>query len=149
MKGIVIGLMNRLASYAAQESESQSSEVKQEKELAAASKLLETLSLSKENPPPPSPPTTTTSFTTTEEAPAKKDSETETSTEPPAEQNGTKPEPSEPADNKDEGYAESVKTTNDKSLLSSIKLYEIFYDQVLNLVNVDLPYSIHAIRTDM
>lgn len=130
IKAIVIGLMDRLASYATQEAAVESPEIKQEKELAAASKLLETLSLAKETPQP----SASTTDTPATPKPDTADDEQEKSEE----SNGIEPTTKEPIDVKDEGYSESVAETSDKSILSSIKLYEIFYDQVLNLINVSV-----------
>lgn len=136
IKAIVIGLMDRLASYATQDAVVESPEVKQEKEMAAASKLLETLSLAKETPQPSSSTTDTTDTAATPKTDTTEEEQDKTS-----ESNGTEAAVKEPVDTKDEGYSESVADTSaaetsDKSILSSIKLYEIFYDQVLNLINV-------------
>lgn len=113
--------MDRLASYASQESVTDSPEVRQEKELAAASKLLENVNLSKTTPQSSS----EVPSNTTETAPSEESTET----------SATKPEDTTQKEN---GIEESTETTvsSEKSILATIKLYEIFYEQVLNLVNV-------------
>jgi vacuolar protein sorting-associated protein 35 len=123
MKAIVIGLMDRLSSYAARESETESPEDRRKAEEEATTKLLEKMRLSKE---------------------AKAQEATKKSSDAEAQTNGTKPEdastesstltedrPVTPASTNGE---ELTPKSPSKSIASSIKLYEIFYDQVVNLV---------------
>jgi len=117
--------MDRLSAYATREAESQSPEQRARKEEEAARQLMEKLNMKD---------VSGTEDAHTPDAPPK-----------PAEANGDEqPEasdnqPPEPADR------EAVKDTNTtetgiekpvKGIPEDVKLYEIFYEQVLNLVNV-------------
>ncbi|KKY28596.1 putative vacuolar protein sorting-associated protein vps35 [Phaeomoniella chlamydospora] len=110
LKKIVIGLMDRLSSFAQREAEAESTEEKKKAEEAAAAKLLENLRISKE--------------TKAEEG-------------KPAEPNGTATAESHPPETPD---TESTATngpaakTEAKNSVSDVQLYEIFYKQVVDLV---------------
>lgn len=131
LKKIVIGLMDRLSSYATKESkEDESPEVRQKAEEEATVALLEKVRLSKEKEVPlPSYPKEDTSEskqngeTQEEETKAEdKEPETDEATTTPA---------------KEEPETESKDTKGDESQPTppeDIKLYEIFYEQVVNLV---------------
>ena len=120
MKKIVIGLMDRLSTFAQRESENLSMEDKQKAEEDATVRLMEKLQLSKDKKPEP----------------AQEDSEAVTV----AQANGTKigdaPDATEPtseaatAVNGDEAASKSSRTPS----VGDVKLFEIFYDQVVNLV---------------
>lgn len=132
VKAIVIGIMDRLSNYASREAADESLQDRIQKEQEAAQRLLEKLSLKQDEP-----------------AEDKKDG---TATEDgPKEANGSTPEaqasegptaePTEstaPAENpaEDSATKEGDEKTPTKGIPESIKLYEIFYEQVQNLVNV-------------
>ena len=139
VKNIVIAMMDRLSSYAASESDGTATEDKQKMEDEAIAQLLEKVRLSKEQKPE-------------EQTPAPAPAPAEPNGEHPAtETNGTaddapkEPEPEaepakKPAEPKES--AEPVNGTDGetdekggKGIPESIKLYEIFFEQVMNLVN--------------
>ena len=120
MKKIVIGLMDRLSTFAQRESEQKTPEDKQKAEEAAMTQLLAITSLNE----------------TTAAQPV-----TDGSSTPPAESDGTKTDNSPahtPASTKPEATTNSVngqKTpTGNKTDVREVLLFEIFYDQVVNLV---------------
>jgi vacuolar protein sorting-associated protein 35 len=107
MKKIVIGLMDRLSSFAQRESENSSPEEKQHIEEEAVTKMLEKASLNEEKKP---------ESDAAEETPKtngdQKESPAETPSAPPTEPvNGEEPK-----------------------AVGDVKLYEIFYEQVVNIV---------------
>lgn len=110
MKKIVIGLMDRLSSYAIRDADQTDDPAKKkENEEEAVAKLLENFKLAEEKK--------------AEEA--KKD---------PAQENGDKAE-EEPAQPAEEGSKTPEQAdTNGSNLTTDIKLYEIFYEQVVNLI---------------
>lgn len=122
MKKIVIGLMDRLSTFAQRESEASSPEEKQKAEEDAAIRLMETMRISRE----------------TKSEPAKTEGDTTEDSQP----NGTKAE--EGASDASESIVSQATTAvngdGDPSKPSTtptttdVKLYEIFYDQVVNLV---------------
>ncbi|KAI9875429.1 MAG: Vacuolar protein sorting-associated protein 35 [Pleopsidium flavum] len=127
VKAIVIGLMDRLSAYAARESESEPIEVRKKTEEEATTKLLEKLGISKETKTPP----------------AKAD-------QPDGEQangtqtNGDRPEMPTKTQEVDDDVTDGESTANDeekppskknRGIPENVKLYEIFYEQVSNLVN--------------
>ncbi|PGH17796.1 hypothetical protein AJ79_00937 [Helicocarpus griseus UAMH5409] len=121
MKKIVIGLMDRLSSYAARDSDSNdTSENKKQAEEEATVRLLEKLKIAKENER------------------AKPETDTTAAEE---DKNGTAEEaPNKEPDSTDNADQETLVEANDESeesktkLPVNIKLYEIFYDQVVNIV---------------
>ncbi len=132
MKKIVIGLMDRLSSFAQRQADEDSSPTeKQKAEEEATTRLLERLRLGKEGKP---------------QAP-KKDNGTENAVER-HDANGENGEDSTKADvrvRKSNGSVEEptatevngstlASKTSKASILADVKLYEIFYDQVVNLV---------------
>jgi vacuolar protein sorting-associated protein 35 len=136
VKAIVIGLMDRLSAYAARESEAEPIEERKKLEEDAIVKLLETVRLSNEK---------------REEAAAKAAAEAEAGVESEADTtaNGsveaketegleaTKEEPEpEPEVEAEPVNGEGEVTTSKKSrgIPDNVKLYEIFFDQVMNLV---------------
>jgi vacuolar protein sorting-associated protein 35 len=135
VKVIVIALMDRLSSYAARESEANPQENREQMEQEAIVKLLEKVKLDKEKK-------------VEEPAPAESNGE-----RPSLDTNGTsesvttavEPEP-EPPVSKEEIKPESETTTLNNGtdgtdekqtggIPDNIKLYEIFFEQVMNLVN--------------
>lgn len=139
VKAIVIGLMDRLSSYAARESEEEPLEERQKMEEEAISKLLEAVRLNDEKralemektssdskgkekavEDEEEKPTDSASETTKVESEAEQDTEADTLNE-----NGAKtPE--------EEAVESSSKS---RGIPDNVKLYEIFFDQVINLVS--------------
>ena len=128
IKAIVIGLMDRLSAYAARESESEPPEDRQKTEEEATANLLEKLRISKE----------------TKKSDPKSDGVD--GKQPNGKQvNGNKP-PETPVQDSEQqpsketevskGLENGEKSTAGKGgIPENVKLYEIFYDQVINLVN--------------
>lgn len=128
VKAIVIGLMNRLSAYAARESESEPLESKKKNEEEAVMKLMKRLKITKES----------------KDAVPESDSQANKD-EDGAQTNGTSAKDSK-ADNaegssqdQDDQAAtngeQGVSTKRYTGIPENVKLYEIFYDQVVNLVN--------------
>jgi vacuolar protein sorting-associated protein 35 len=119
MKKIVIGLMDRLSTYAQRESaEGVSEEDKRKAEEDAAIRMLEKIDLNQDSKPAPAvvePDTTTTNGT---------DPKSPTETETADSQAATPATPTTPAATNGE------KAAGD----GEVKLFEIFYDQVVSLV---------------
>jgi vacuolar protein sorting-associated protein 35 len=122
MKKIVIGLMDRLSTFAQRESENLSLEDKQKAEEEATVRLMEKLQLSKDK----------------KSEPAQEDREAAASV---AQTNGTKVE--DAADANESTISEATTAVNGGAAASKssrtpsvgdVKLFEIFYDQVVNLV---------------
>ncbi|KAL2810663.1 vacuolar protein sorting-associated protein 35 [Aspergillus granulosus] len=117
LKKIVIGLMDRLSSYAAREAETSADpETKKQREEEAVTKLLENLKVSEETKDKPKEDSETT--------PAQENGVEKTADET---QETTKPAEEEPTTNGD---------GDDKNPTSpqDVKLYNIFYEQVVNLI---------------
>jgi vacuolar protein sorting-associated protein 35 len=139
VKVIVIALMDRLSQYAARESEVQPAEDKQKREEEAIAKLFEKIELDKqkktEQPSPaesngeqPAPEANGSS----DEPPAKKEPEPE----PDSEQTETTPtEASTETAVEILNGTDGSDDTKNVGIPESIKLYEIFFEQVMNLVN--------------
>jgi len=108
MKKIVIGLMDRLSTYAQRESDGSSAGDKQKGEEEATRRMLEKIRLDKESKP-----------------------ETKSEADSTAQGNGTETDPMPEAQ-----QADSTPADGDKSVpgLGDVKLYEIFYEQVISLV---------------
>ena len=144
VKAIVIGIMDRLSAYAAREAESESPEEKLRKEEEAVQSLLEKLKLQEEKDKKP------TEGLGTVDQPSilgangnegfkdhedgfKGDDGT-----PQAMSEDAKPQ--EAQDNKDTQPADEVvpetKAKSPRGIPEDVRLYEIFFKQVLNLVNV-------------
>lgn len=124
MKKIVIGLMDRLSSYAAREADSTvEPQARKQSEEEAVTKLLQKLELAKET-----------------KAQEPKEASTD-STDDTSKENGTEngdvetpkesPEPAEPPT--EEKQVENGDDTK-PGIPAEIKLYDIFYDQVVNLI---------------
>lgn len=119
MKKIVIGLMDRLSTYAQRESEGASTEEKQTAEEDAVAKLLEKVDLNKDVKDEP---VTEPEAPNTNGTDAKSPTESQPSEEPAAP--ATPATPTTPAANGEKSSAN----------LGDVKLFEIFYEQVVNLV---------------
>ena len=120
--------MDRLSAYAAREAESELPEDRKQTEEEATSKLLEKLRISKEKRPPE------TNGDSAQVSETKTDGDKPPATEPPNIQvNGNSPEPTEP--DSQPKSDESPPPTKSRGIPEDVKLYEIFYDQVVNLVN--------------
>jgi vacuolar protein sorting-associated protein 35 len=130
IKVIVIALMDRLSSYAARESAEHPVEDKEKMEGEAIVKLLEKVKLDQEKK-------------TAEPVSA----ETNGDVPPPSDTNGSEeqpkepasePEPSKPDDPESKEPAngtDAVASKKSGGIPENIKLYEIFFEQVMNLVN--------------
>ena len=127
IKAIVIGLMDRLSSYAAREVELESTEGRKQTEDEATRMLLEKLRVSKEN-----------------EKPQAKIDEVEGKQTNGEQVNGnklTETPSSESGDQSDEkskqtsGDSDKPPSSKNRGIPEDVKLYEIFYEQVVNLVN--------------
>ncbi|RDW86390.1 Vacuolar protein sorting-associated protein 35 [Aspergillus mulundensis] len=114
LKKIVIGLMDRLSSYAAREAEtSTDSETKKQKEEEAVTKLLENLKVSEETKEKSKEDTPAAQENGVEQTPTESDENTKPAEEPTANGRDEDQKPSTPQD---------------------VKLYDIFYEQVVNLI---------------
>ena len=117
--------MDRLSAYAAREAESELAADRRRNEEEATSNLLEQLRISKETKKPE----------------AKQDGENKQTngertngdqpTETPPQEAGSQP----PKDTPPEAGAENPPSKKNRGIPEDVKLYEIFYEQVLNLVN--------------
>ncbi len=114
MKKIVIGLMDRLSTYAQRESEEASAEDKRQAEEEAAIRMLEKVDLNEDSKPAPAADTETPKTNGTE-------------SKSPTESQPAESEPATPA---------TPVTNGDKATagLGEVKLFEIFYEQVVSLV---------------
>lgn len=124
VKGIVIGLMDRLSAYAARESESDSPEDREKAETEATVKLLEKIKLAAEATPAED-----------EAANQNGDSKTEetSSTEPEA-------DVETPASGETEAKAEPTETDGEakkqRGIPDNVRLFEVFHEQVIHLVSM-------------
>ncbi|KAI9821354.1 MAG: Vacuolar protein sorting-associated protein 35 [Thelocarpon impressellum] len=137
VKAIVIGLMDKLSTYAARESESQTDEDRRKTEEEAAAKLMECLRISK-----------AASLAPGKAEPASDEGQEATQTNGET-TGGTDAKEGEAAaaENAKEGEAAEVENAKEaanggaetpekkQGLIGDVKLYEIFYTQVINLVN--------------
>lgn len=133
IKAIVIGLMDRLSSYAARESELEPSEDRERNEHEATIRLLERLKIAKEKKPE------TKAVDEASEAVNGDHANGDKPADPP--ENDARKEPkeetkpsSEPS-NQAVDAAEEAPLKKNRGIPDNVKLYEIFYDQVTNLVN--------------
>ena len=133
IKAIVIGLMDRLSSYAARESELEPSEDREKNEQEATIRLLERLKIAKEKKPETKVVDGASEAVNGEHANGDKSAdlpENDARKEPNEE---TKPS-TEPTNQAAEA-AEEAPSKKKRGIPDNVKLYEIFYDQVTNLVN--------------
>lgn len=127
IKAIVIGLMNRLSTYAARESEADSSEERRKAEEEAVTALVDRLRISKqpkENVSRPDGEDTTEESKPHANGTATEESATDQETNPP-QKSVDKP-------SAEDGGAAAGKGRN---IPEDVKLYEIFYEQVSHLVD--------------
>lgn len=126
VKGIVIGLMDRLSAYAAREAEAETQTPgnKQEKEQEAVTALLEKLKVTKEE-----------AETADKES---KDASEGANGENTADSEGSKPTDSQTeSDSKDESTPQTNgETKKSRGIPDNIKLFEIFHEQVIHLVSM-------------
>jgi vacuolar protein sorting-associated protein 35 len=130
IKVIVIGLMDRLSAYAARESEILPAEHLQKMEEGAIAKLLEKIRLDQEKRPEEQ---------ARVESKDGESTETDGAAAPEALPNiPAEPEPNTTEDEASREHVNGTKPVPDKKsrgIPESIKLYEIFFEQVMNLVN--------------
>ncbi|KAF2153324.1 vacuolar protein sorting-associated protein 35 [Myriangium duriaei CBS 260.36] len=120
IKAIVIGMMDRLSAYASRETEPESDETKRENEEEATRQLLEKLKIAKDSKPAPTPEADT------------------------AQENGAATNGDENASHEQPAAGEAPKESSDtngtaakaQGIPGDIKLFEVFYEQVLNLVSM-------------
>ena len=130
VKAIVIGLMDRLAAYAQREAEGQSPEDRQKQEEESVAALMEKLKVSKEQHEAAASSSSSNKPTGNGEAPA--NGEHEANAEEPA----TPGAPAEtPAKDESEPHTNGETSTN-KGIPDNVKLFEIFYEQVIHLVSM-------------
>jgi vacuolar protein sorting-associated protein 35 len=123
MKKIVIGLMDRLSSFAQRQADEDSTPAeKQKAEEDATIRLFEKIRLTKESKPE-SPKKVNGANSTVEGNGTKAEEQAR-------ESNGSLEEPTAP----DIDGSTLASKTSKTSILADVKLYEIFYDQVVNLV---------------
>ncbi len=127
VKAIVIGLMDRLSAYAARESESESPEIRRKTEEDATARLLEKLRISKETKSSPPKEDQVDGEQTNGTKTVSDSSETPKGQEPSDERKDA-----EPATN---GEQEKQAPNKSRGIPEDVKLYEIFYEQVTNLVH--------------
>ena len=128
IKAIVIGLMDRLSSYAARESESEPNGDRKKIEEEAALRLLEKLKISKE------PKETAHNETPQVKAPnGDQASNDESAAKDAGAADDQIPSKAEPAANEERN--EEAFPKKNRGIPENVKLYEIFYEQVTNLVN--------------
>lgn len=142
VKAIVIGIMDRLSAYAAREAESETPEERLRKEEEAAVYLLEKLALKEKDAPD------SDEYKPPDEAPTGFVSGDDDATLAATDDDATTIAASEaPEDDEDSNKtdtetkkvdAETVEAVGKpaRGIPEDVKLYEIFYEQVLNLVNV-------------
>ena len=130
IKAIVIGLMDRLSAYAAREAESESPEDRKQTEEEATSRLMEKLRISKETKKKPEAKSEGVDGTQTNGEHVNGDEPAETA---PADVDGQHSKDTEPsAPSLEEDPPSSKKS---RGIPEDVKLYEIFYDQVIHLVS--------------
>ena len=129
IKAIVIGLMDRLSSYAAREADLESPEDRKQTEEEATSRLLEKLRISKENERPQAKIDGIEGKQTNgEQVNGDKPTESPSSDIEGRPEEGTK----QSATSRD---ADKAPSSKNRGIPEDVKLYEIFYEQVVNLVN--------------
>jgi vacuolar protein sorting-associated protein 35 len=132
IKVIVIALMNRLSDYATREAQTQPQEDREKLEEEAIAKLLEKVQIEKEKKPEPAP---SVEPQENGDQPAEANGDSE---EPPKEVESQPQEASvaEPAaESEPVNGADGADDKKSRGIPENIKLYEIFFEQVMNLVN--------------
>lgn len=123
IKAIVIGLMDRLSSYAARESESEPLENRRKTEEEAIARLMEKLQVAKEDRPE----------NTQSESNDRKEIGDLVERDKVVEPSMSNVHKSPIVDSG--SGAENLQTKKNRGIPDNVKLYEIFFDQVVNLVN--------------
>lgn len=126
VKAIVIGLMDRLSAYAARESESEPPETRRKTEEEATATLLEKLRISKETKAP---------SVKADQASGEQTNGTPTD----GEESAARPKEHNDKASDDEPVGsvgdEKLRPKKSRGIPENVKLYEIFYEQVVNLIN--------------
>lgn len=133
IKAIVIGLMDRLSSYAARESELEPLEDREKNEQEATVRLLEKLKIAREKKPETKAVENANKGVNGEHANGDKAADLPENDVPKEPNRETEP-PSETT-NEPVDAAEQTLSRKKRGIPDNVKLYEIFYDQVTNLVN--------------
>ncbi|KAK4691482.1 vacuolar protein sorting-associated protein 35, partial [Lecanoromycetidae sp. Uapishka_2] len=129
IKAIVIGLMDRLSSYAAREAESESPEDRKQTEEEAINRLIEKLRISKEKKQTDTKPGGVDDQQTNgDQVNGDKPGEAPSEESPSQPKKDTKPDPATQED-------DLPPSKKSRGIPENVKLYEIFYEQVINLVN--------------
>ena len=146
VKAIVIGLMDRLSAYAERESQAEVNEDKGKMEEEALSKLLEKVKLAKEeqeSKPAPSEAATETNGDDRTNGDSAEPEQEQAEDKPAEPETGTEAAPSiaETETTAVDGEADAAKEEEtppkkERGIPQNVKLYEIFFDQVNNLVTV-------------
>lgn len=137
VKAIVIGLMDRLSAYAERESQAEVNEDKGKMEEEALSRLLEKVKLAKEEQESkPEPSTAEAAPGTNGEEQTNGDSAEQTEDKPAEPEAETAPSIAETDATAVDGEeaAEEAPPKKERGIPENVKLYEIFFDQVNNLV---------------
>jgi vacuolar protein sorting-associated protein 35 len=137
VKIIVIALMDRLSQYAARESEAQPAEDKQKREEEAITKLLEKIELDKQKKVEQTPAVETNGEQAAPKANGTSD-EPSKGKEPGTESEQTVTAPTEASTEtavETPNGTDGSDDTKNVGIPENIKLYEIFFEQVMNLVN--------------
>lgn len=124
IKAIVIGLMDRLSAFAAREADSKTPEERQKEEEESVATLMERLKVSK---------------AAAEETSKSTENGEPTNGEPASADETTTEEPSSESPAKDESEAPSQPNGDSlkhKGIPADVKLFEIFYEQVIHLVSM-------------
>ena len=129
IKAIVIGLMDRLSAYAAREAESESLEDRRQTETEAISRLMTNLQISKK-PKPPEPKSEATGVKEINGEQMNGDKTAEVPTVETDDQPQKDPDSNSPTER--DGGSPPIKS---RGIPEDVKLFEIFYEQVINLVN--------------
>lgn len=129
IKAIVIGLMNRLSAYAARESESESVEQRRKNEEDAVASLLDRLRIANETKAD-GPRAEDVNGPQKEDAQTNGMSSTKDST---TNHEGSAPPP--PSNEANSTESSNRRTGKTRSIPDDVKLYEVFYDQVIHLVD--------------
>lgn len=130
IKAIVIGLMDRLSAYAAREAESESPEDRKQTEEEATYRLMEKLRISKEIQKKPEAKPEGVDGAQTNGEHVNGDEPAETAPADVVGQQNKDPEPSTPSLEDD-----PPSSKKSRGIPEDVKLYEIFYDQVIHLVS--------------
>ena len=124
VKSIVIGLMDRLSSYAAWESEERSAQQQAVAEDKATAELMEKLRISKEREEAPA------AAKTSSEHPSEEETRTDGETPPDGDHSEARKLDTDASSGPVNGLPK------DKGVPADVKLFEIFHEQVMNLVSM-------------